>query len=123
MLVASRIDPMYWPLGLDLTHQAWYPKGDLSPGDREGTNAVDGARRQGEVLGRRGQLKPREPAEQSRKADLEFRAGQGLADALVQSVAEGQMTARVAPDVQLVGVGEDGRIAVGGLQGHDHAFP
>jgi hypothetical protein len=41
-------------------------------------------------------------------------AGETGAEAVARALAEGQMRVRAAGDVEPVGVGEDGRIAVGG---------
>ena len=61
----------------------------------------------------------REAAQQSLEAGAHLDAGQLLAEALVDAVAEGQVTAGLAVDVQGVGVLEALRVAVGGQQRDD----
>src|ERR1700677_3366495 len=56
----------------------------------------------------------REAGEQGAEGDLGFHASQGSAQAVVNAVAEGEVAAGVAVEVEAVRVGEPGGIPVGG---------
>lgn len=62
-----------------------------------------------------GQL-PRQRAQ--RGADLE--AGEGRAEAVPRAAPEGQVRVGGAVGVEPVGIGEDARVAVGGLEPDEH---
>ena len=69
-----------------------------------------------------GQAQRRDAAQQRVEHDLQFRAGELLADALVASVAEAELLAGIAGEVELVGFGVGGRIPVRGRQVDDDAL-
>ncbi len=67
-----------------------------------------------------GKSEIRESAEQGLKADLALQAGERGADAVVNPAGERQVLGCVgASDVEPVGIGEDGWIAVGATQQQD----
>src|SRR5918992_2146718 len=68
------------------------------PGDGQLADAVDdGVLLERDLLHRYGDLQVGKPAEECGQDDLEFGAGQGLAEALVDAVAEGQVLAGGGP--------------------------
>src|SRR5436190_21108836 len=86
----------------------------MSPGDGQLVQAEDRA----VVLERQVLDRPRQPqrgyaVEQRAVGDVEFGAGEVLAQALVDAVPEGDVVAGAAADVELVGIGEDPLVAVG----------
>ena len=80
--------------GLQAVHQADGTPAEFRRGDRERDS--------------------REAGEQGAEGDLGLHAGQGSAQAVVDAVAEGDVAAGVAAEVEAVRVGELGGIPVGG---------
>ena len=95
--------------------------GSRVPGDREALHAVDvrGLGAQVDLLGRYGQAQGGEAGDQRGERDPHLDAGELLAQALVDAVAEGQVPGGLPVDVERVGVGEALRVAVGGVVRQD----
>jgi hypothetical protein len=72
------------------------------------------------VLGRDGEAELVAPGEEGGERDLGFRFGEGRAEASVDAVAEGEVALGVSVEVELVGIGEAGRVAVGSAGGDEH---
>jgi hypothetical protein len=97
--------------------------GRFRPGDRQFVGVDIHVGPESHLAGGDGELEGREATQQAGESGAHLDAGQLLAQALMDAVAEGPVTAGRAVDVQGVGVAESLRIAVGGQQRDNDGRP